>query len=840
MSSLLSLMWKVTLLLLIALALDAALRRRRVLECAAMWNASLLAMLLLPITTLFLPSFTLPVLPRALVSAVALRSLEDLNGLARDDVPSHAATPSDLDGVSNRGDGLAGMSAPAGTRLESTPGPLRASSPGLISGPSLGRMTLALYLLGVSVCQLWLLISLIAVSRLRIASEPPQDSDWTRRVTHWRHELQIDFPVEVRVSPQVDGPLVLGLFRPLVLISPDFAANLEPEHRDAVIIHELAHVARRDCAWELLARLLGAMLWIHPLIWLARRRIDFIRERACDDFSASVLGSAEAYADTLLTIAGRLSQRRAFRFGTAVVRTPRIAARLDTLLTGSGCARCLLPSGGRRILLASALLFAGVVGTFRSVVAEPAPEKPVTTQASAPNAPKPAAASEPAAPADAPTHPLSVTGRALDAEGRPIADAKIFIVSTNGIDKPLGTANTDREGRYAFQAVPLPIRVPRDKDHYTAAYFQVFGWASGFGVSWRGMKAIYLDQQFPPAPDSRKTGYLPNEQIELDLAFETREIVGGRFVDERGQPIAGVKVRLAHCDYLETEGKESDENFREFWALHQAADLIPAALIATSNAEGYFLLNSVAPERICWLLVTHPDYARKAVYVATSSRGITEHDEHPVERLPLYMTLNSTRQVLVQVRYQDTDKIAAGVRVSMSQMRASGDSAHGKSDEQGNVLLRLPPGKYRLVGDPPNGEPYVRSEQQIAVEDQPAEQQAVLKLQAGTTLILKAIDADTGAGIPGVSFWYEMQEPKGGRTSVQSNTHYIDNPRTDAKGELHAVVYPGKRRYGIGFSPLPEGYRAIEPADDSPGRELTLDAGTTTTAVFQVRRETTK
>ena len=55
----------------------------------------------------------------------------------------------------------------------------------------------------------------------------------------------------------------------------------------------------------------------------------------------------------------------------------------------------------------------------------------------------------------------------------------------------------------------------------------------------------------------------------------------------------------------------------------------------------------------------------------------------------------------VDVTYFDTGKPAAGVFVSAYEKRASGNFANGKSDEHGRLELKLPPGRYKFLGDPP-------------------------------------------------------------------------------------------------------------------------------------------
>jgi uncharacterized protein (TIGR03435 family) len=71
------------------------------------------------------------------------------------------------------------------------------------------------------------------------------------------------------------------------------------------MIHELEHIRRADCLVHIVARLVCAFYWFHPLVWVFWRRLNLEAERACDD---AVLGSAEAaeYADQLVMLAKRI------------------------------------------------------------------------------------------------------------------------------------------------------------------------------------------------------------------------------------------------------------------------------------------------------------------------------------------------------------------------------------------------------------------------------------------------------------------------------------------------------------------------------------------------------
>ena len=90
-------------------------------------------------------------------------------------------------------------------------------------------------------------------------------------------------------------------------------------------------------------------------------------------------------------------------------------------------------------------------------------------------------------------HPLSVSGLARDPNGKPIAGATIFVVSTFGIHKVLGKTTTDEEGTYSFSDLPLPIPVNKSYDVRDNGYFQVFGRAPRHSFAWSPMTTLCLD-----------------------------------------------------------------------------------------------------------------------------------------------------------------------------------------------------------------------------------------------------------------------------------------------------------------------------------------------------------
>ena len=110
-------------------------------------------------------------------------------------------------------------------------------------------------------------------------------------------------PRRLRLHPQ--GPAVLCAPRSLILLPADFLQRFDPAQRQLVLAHEQGHIARHDPLWSLLADVLAALLWFHPLAWLALPRFRLDQELACDErVLRQRSGDAGAYARTLLASTG--------------------------------------------------------------------------------------------------------------------------------------------------------------------------------------------------------------------------------------------------------------------------------------------------------------------------------------------------------------------------------------------------------------------------------------------------------------------------------------------------------------------------------------------------------
>ena len=127
-------------------------------------------------------------------------------------------------------------------------------------------------------------------------------------------------------------PMTWGVRRPIVML-PASCDAWTMEQRREVLVHELAHVKRRDCLTQSLAQIACVAYWFNPLVWFAARRLRTERERACDDHVLLAGAKASSYAGHLLQIACTLdSENRSIALSVAMARRSQLSGRLVALL----------------------------------------------------------------------------------------------------------------------------------------------------------------------------------------------------------------------------------------------------------------------------------------------------------------------------------------------------------------------------------------------------------------------------------------------------------------------------------------------------------------------------
>lgn len=180
------------------------------------------------------------------------------------------------------------------------------------------------------------LLPLIAgVARIRLLSKRASgiaDSRWQNILARTPEVSHLANRVRIVESTSSSMPMTWGILEPTLLVP---AASTDwPEWKCRnILLHELAHVERRDCLTQLVAQIACAVYWFNPLVWLAAHRMRVERELACDDRVISAGSPASDYAANLLDVARSL-RAPSFTSPTAIAmaRPSQLSGRLLAVL----------------------------------------------------------------------------------------------------------------------------------------------------------------------------------------------------------------------------------------------------------------------------------------------------------------------------------------------------------------------------------------------------------------------------------------------------------------------------------------------------------------------------
>jgi beta-lactamase regulating signal transducer with metallopeptidase domain len=130
-----------------------------------------------------------------------------------------------------------------------------------------------------------------------------------RRVAALAERLAFHRPVRVLAADRLRVPVAFGVVRPTLVIPAAFDADFDPHQQEAVLAHELAHLAAGDPGWHLSATWACSLLWWHPLVWWMRRQLRAASEAAADEVSLVVHNGPSVLAECLVALGKRLSRR---------------------------------------------------------------------------------------------------------------------------------------------------------------------------------------------------------------------------------------------------------------------------------------------------------------------------------------------------------------------------------------------------------------------------------------------------------------------------------------------------------------------------------------------------
>jgi len=124
---------------------------------------------------------------------------------------------------------------------------------------------------------------------------------WSTRTRELAQHLGLH-QVTTRVLPGLKSPIAFGLRSPTITLPVDFSDRFDAPQQDAILLHELAHLARRDPLALILADLTTAILWWHPGVAWARHQLVAAMESAADEASSLIPDGPTRLAESLLRL----------------------------------------------------------------------------------------------------------------------------------------------------------------------------------------------------------------------------------------------------------------------------------------------------------------------------------------------------------------------------------------------------------------------------------------------------------------------------------------------------------------------------------------------------------
>ncbi len=417
-ASLLLMLIKATVILLAALGITLSMQRASAGARHLVWLVTLGMLLLVPALSTWAP-LPIRILPAASTTSDVVTT------------PTLGAPPTEQTITLRSADGT---TISASTPNAPAPAPASPSVLARLNGMSPVALLISIWAAVVAGIVVMLTWAGFSVRRIVRRARPLESQDWLTPLFEIADRLGLEESPRLLQSADAKMPFACGVLKPTIVL-PAESESWSLDRRRAVLLHELAHVRRRDLLGHTLGRLVCAVYWFHPLVWTAAKKLRSESERACDDLALACGTRATDYAEHLLDIVTSVRGDATPLVALAMARRKEFEGRMLAILDPD--LRHSTPSRKQSVALIAALALVSLTVGAASPVARRADAAVVATRNVEHGVRDPAATPAPMAePREAPVA-APLQGKAYPDSGEPGVMSKSI---TKSISKSTSTS----------------------------------------------------------------------------------------------------------------------------------------------------------------------------------------------------------------------------------------------------------------------------------------------------------------------------------------------------------------------------------------------------------------
>ena len=130
----------------------------------------------------------------------------------------------------------------------------------------------------------------------------PVPEEWMQRYRGLKQKARLRGEIPIWISLRVDVPMVVGFFKPVILLPLSILSTLPPDQVEIILLHELYHIKRKDHYFNAVQTLMEILFFYHPATWFISKRIRKERELRVDEWIVQEINNPVTYARALVTL----------------------------------------------------------------------------------------------------------------------------------------------------------------------------------------------------------------------------------------------------------------------------------------------------------------------------------------------------------------------------------------------------------------------------------------------------------------------------------------------------------------------------------------------------------